>query len=345
MNAPAPGLASLANLDYWRASPQADDLRLGYKEWTHFSVLGPDFDLILNLSFAARRSRTAEPRLLVLFGDAGDRWDGEFVDVPLDEVEIVAGGADARMGAASARFVGGRYRIKADLPRRGLKLDFELVPQARPLLGNAIRLSDDEIINWVVVPHLRATGEICSGGRTYVAREAPAYHDRNWGFFNWGGDYAWEWATLVPDAASDPTLVFSRMSDRARGLTFAQSLMLWVDGQPSRRFYGRDLAVSHAGTLRPRKVFRLPRFTGLLGSGRAADVPARLHVAARGYGDALDIDIDLERFGQIIAPNDNWPGLTALSEAGGRFCAQGTVAGRRLSFAGRVQVEFKHAAT
>ena len=343
MNAPA--FASLASLDYWRASPQADDLALGYKEWSHFSVLGPDFDLILNLSFAARRSRKAEPRLLILFGDAQDRWDGEFMDVPLAGVEIAAGAADAVMGAASAKLVGGRYRIKADLPRRGLKLDFELTPQARPLFGNAIRLSDQEAINWVVVPHLRATGEIQSGGRTYVANQAPAYHDRNWGLFNWGGDYAWEWATLVPDSADDPTLVYSRMSDRARGLTFAQSLMLWMHGQPSRRFYGRDLTVSQAGALRPLRVFRLPRFTALIGSGRAADVPARLHVVTRGYGDALDIDMDIERFGQIVAPNDSWPGLTALSEAGGRFRAQGIVAGRRLDFSGRVQVEFKHAAT
>jgi hypothetical protein len=92
-------------------------------------------------------------------------------------------------------------------------------------------------------------------------------------------------------------------------------------------------------------VFRLPRFAGLIGSGRAADVPERLHIATRGYGDELDIDVDLERFGQIVAPNDRWPGLTALSEAAGRFRAQGTVAGRRLDFSGRVQVEFKHAAT
>ena len=343
MNAPAP--SSLASLDYWRASPHADDLTLGYKEWSHFSVLGPDFDLLLNLSFAARRSARAEPRLLILFGDNQDRWDGEFADVGLADVEIAAGAADVRMGPASARLVGGRYRIRADLPKRGIKLDFELTPQARPLFGNAIRLSDDEIINWVVVPHLRATGEIQSGGRTYVASDAPAYHDRNWGFFNWGGDYAWEWATLVPDSASDPALVYSRMSDRARGLTFAQSLTIWIDGVASRRFYGRDLAVSHAGTLRPPRVFRLPRFTGLIGSGRAADVPAHLHIVTRGFGDALDIDIDLDRFGQIVAPNDRWPGLTALSEAAGRFRAQGKVAGGRLDFKGRVQVEFKHAAT
>ena len=342
MNAPA--FASLASLDYWRVSPTAQALTPGYKEWTHFSVLGADFDLILNLSLAARRG-PPETRLLILFGDAQDRWDGDFLDVPLADVEVAAGAPDARFGAARATLSGGRYRIQAELARRGLKLDFELSPVARPLFGNAIRLSESESINWVVVPHLRASGRIEAGGRVYVAKDAPAYHDRNWGHFEWGGDFAWEWATLAPDEADAPTLVYSRMSDRARGVTFAQSLMLWVEGQPARRFYGRDLSVTQAGSLRPPRVFRLPRFTGLIGSGRAADVPAQLSVAARAFGDTLDVEIDLDRFGQILAPNDHWRGLTALSEAGGRFRARGTVGGRGLDFTGRVQVEFKHAAT
>jgi hypothetical protein len=336
MSAPAPPLGMI---DFWRASP-ADALPDGYKEWSHFSILAPDFDLIINLSFSG-----ALPRFVVLFSDAKDRWDGDVAHIPLTDVAISPGGADATLGPVSARLIGGRYCIEADLPRRGLRLRFDLTPRARALAGNAIRLSDTDAFNWVVVPHLRATGEILSGGRRYAAIDAPAYHDRNWGVFEWGGDFAWEWATLVPDDADGPALVYSRVSDRARAATLSQSLILWRGGRPVRRFYGRDLTVSLSGALKPAQVFRLPRFAGLIGSGRAADVPRRLSVAARGYGDALDIDIDLARFGQLVAPNDRRPGLTALSEAGGRFRARGRIGGELVSFAGRAQAEFKHAAT
>ena len=337
MNAPAP--PPLAAVDFWRASP-TDDLPNGYKEWSHFSILAPDFDLIVNLSFAG-----ASPRFIVLFSDAQDRWNGDVAHVPLVDARITPGGADATLGPVSARLVDGRYRIEADLPRRDLHLTFDLTPQARPLAGNTIRLSDTNAFNWVVVPHLRATGELHSGGRRYAVLDAPAYHDRNFGVFEWGGDFAWEWAALAPDAADAPALVYSRMSNRARGLTLSQSLILWRDGRPCRRFYGRDLTVALSGALRQENVFRLPRFAALIGSGRSADVPRRLDIAARGYGDALDIDIDLARFGQLVAPNDKWPGLTALSEASGRFHAQGRIGGEAVSFAGRVQAEFKHAAT
>jgi len=346
MNAHALPHPPLTRVDYWRASPLAEDLAPGYKEWSHFSVLAPDFDLIFNLSFVRdAHSNSATARLLVLFGDDQDRWDGEFAAIALKDVRISPGSSDATLGPASARLAGGRYRIEADLPKRDLYLAFDLEPQARALAGNAIRLSDDDRLNWVVAPHLRATGEVRSGGRRYVAHNAPAYHDRNWGQFVWGGDYTWEWATLVPDDETAPALVYSRMANRARGVTLSQSLILWRDGRLRRRFYGRDLTVTSSGALRPQQVFRLPRFTGLIGSGRAADVPRHLSVAARGYGETLDLEIELERFGQVVAPNDQWPGLTALSEAGGRFRAEGLLDGKPVSFAGRVQVEFKHAAT
>lgn len=337
MNAAVP--PPLAAVDFWRASPGEDPAR-GYKEWSHFSIMAPDFDLIVNLSFAGDK-----PRFIVMFNDTQGRWDGEVGAVALADVRITPGTPDATIGPVSVRLVDGRYRIQADLPKRDLRLAFDLTPRARALVGAEIRLSASDAFNWVVVPHLRASGEIFASGRRYVAIDAPAYHDRNFGVFEWGGDFAWEWATLVPEEASGPALVYSRLSDRARGVTLSQSLILWRDGRPCRRFYGRDLTVALSGALRPHKVFRLPRFAGLIGSGRAADVPRRLDIEARGYGDALDIEIELAQFGQLIAPNDRWPGLTALSEAGGRFRARGRIGGEPISFSGRAQAEFKHAAT
>ena len=345
MNAPAFRPPPIARVDFWRASPHDRDLAPGYKEWSHFSILAPHFDLVFNLSFVRDpASERVTPRVIVLFGDDEDRWDGDFINVPLAEAVVAPGAPDAALGPAFSRLRDGRYCIEAHVPRRDLHLAFDLEPKARALSGYAVRLCEGEALHWVCVPHLRASGFVRAGGRLYETRDAPAYHDRNWGAFAWGGDYAWEWATLVPDDPAMPALVFSRMSDRARGLTLSQSLMIWRDGKPSRRYYGRDLKVSLEGALRPARVFRLPRFTGLLGSGTAADVPRRLRIAARAYGDSLDIEIDLERFGQILAPNDQWPGLTALSEAGGRFALKGHFDGRPLAFTGRTQAEFKHAA-
>ena len=108
-------------------------------------------------------------------------------------------------------------------------------------------------------------------GRQYRVVDAPAYHDRNWDSSLRGGGYAREWATILPEDATQPwCLVYSRIANRNRGVTLSQSLIVWRRAFPLRKFYGRDLAVVHEGLLRRDRVLRLPRAAALLLHGSAA---------------------------------------------------------------------------
>jgi hypothetical protein len=333
--------------DYWHMAPYSRHTRPGFKEWSHFSVIGADFDLLVNFSLMAgsKRAKTQmTPRLTLLFSAADGSWDGDVESFSLADTTIFEGLPGATLGRNSTRFDDRRYRVEAALSTRDICVALDLHPMTRPVIANNVRLSDAESVRWMVVPHLRAVGEVTVAGRRYPVADAPAYHDRNWGRFAWGGAYAWEWATILPLSAHQPwCLVYSRIGNRHRGATLSQSLILWRREFPSRKFYGRDLSIAHQGVLRRERVLRLPRVASLLIPGTAADVPRHIVVSARGYGDEVTLRMSFDDFAQVVVPNDRWPGFTMLCEIKGRAEVAGRVGDERFASEARVQAELNHA--
>lgn len=342
-----PEPAVFAAADYWRHTPSR--MSDGDKEWSHFSVLAPDFDLLANFSLTARRGRSggvlASPRVTFLFRGAGGAWDGDVESFSVEQTAISEGSPNAAMGDNGAWFEDGRYRIRIHSATRKAKVALELTPVAPPLLAHNVRLSGEDAFSWTVVPRLNADGEVIAGGGRHRVRGAPAYHDRNWGRFAWGGDYAWEWATIVPPDADQPCcLVYSRITDRLQSATVSQSLILWRGNRLWRKFYGRDLQVECRGVLRRERPLRIPRVVSLAIPGSSACAPRELLVAARAYGDALSLRMTFDDFAEIVFPTDRWPGMTVLSEMRGRANVSGRVGEERLDFKARVQAEINHAA-
>jgi hypothetical protein len=339
--------AAIARADCWRSA--AAGLAGGGKEWTHFSVMAPQFDLIANFNLTARIDEegetTASPRLALLFRAAGGVWDGDAPGFRLEDTSIAEGSPDVEMGANSVRFVAGRYRLKIDLPARAISADLELRPIAFPVVANNIPLSASDTFSWAVVPRLLASGTVAACGRRYEIRDAPAYHDRNWGRFAWGGGCAWEWATIIPADAQEPwSLVFSRITDRGQAKVLSQSLMAWRGDRLVRKFYGPDLKIERRGVLRLVRPLRIPRVAALALPGSAADAPRHLDVAAAAYSDELHIQLTFDGFAQVVFPNDRFPGLTALSESPGRARVTGRIGDAAVDFEARALAEFNHAA-
>jgi hypothetical protein len=338
--------AAIARADCWRSSPAS--LVGSSKEWTHFSVMAPQFDLIANFNLTARTGErgetTASPRLALLFRDAAD-WDGDAPGFSLEDTSIEEGSPDVVMGANSVRFVAGRYRLNIDLPARMISADLELRPTAFPVVANNIPLSASDTFSWAVVPRLLASGTVTARGRHYGVRDAPAYHDRNWGRFAWGGGCAWEWATIIPADPQQPwSLVFSRITDRRQAKVLSQSLMAWRGDRLMRKFYGPDLKVERRSALRLVRPLRIPHVAALALPGSAADVPRHLDVTAAAYTDELHLQLTFDGFAQVVFPNDRFPGLTALSECPGHARVSGRIGDAAVDFEARAHAEFNHAA-
>lgn len=333
--------------DYWRGSPFTAGGPAGNKEWLHFCVRGSGVELLVNFSVVDDMRHIAAPgnefaRLTVLSRDEGGAWDGDVELYPPSDVEVESGGMAMTFGRSSVAYRDGLYRLSLNMRTREISAELTLRPLVQPAVSNNIRMDAGTPINWALIPRLEVDGWIELKGHRSQIQGGLGYHDHNWGLFEWGRDFAWEWAYALPSlAASRWTVVFVRLNNRAHTRTYMQGLFLWQGSQPVRVFRGSEMAVRHDGLLPPRRWLKIPRAMALVEPGTAADVPATVHVHARGRGDEVEMRFDAEDLAQVIIPNDtDVDGVTIINEVTGHLVLHGNVGGTSVHLDGHGMFEF-----
>ena len=183
----------------------------GFKEWYHFVVHRSGGRILINFSLTTKRPHGLasadtprhSDRASTSAGPAIERFDNSELDVSADlSVLTIAGN---RM---TVRPDG--YRVVIDLPGHDIRGESDLTSVSRPFCINNQPVGDGRV-SWLFVPRLRADGWVRIGGREIRLEGDAAYHDHNWGRFQWGGDFGWTWGTILPSEPDDPwSLVFQR---------------------------------------------------------------------------------------------------------------------------------------
>jgi hypothetical protein len=266
-------------------------------------------------------------------------WRGFVRAFPAEIVRARRGEIDLRFGASSLRYGAGAFALS--VMDRQLRLSAVLVPRVWATMSH-LGLGDRGALEWVVVPHLEATGWAEVDGVRARLDRAAAYHDHNWGEFSWGSGLAWEWGfVLPPDGAARWALVFSRILDGASARTSSQGLLVWQGADHVRTFSDGELEITRAGTHREERLLTLPPACALLAPGAASGVPAELTLHAAGLGDALEVSFTTERFARLAIPSEDDPfGCVLLNEAEGRATVSGEIDGARVAFQAPAVVEF-----
>jgi hypothetical protein len=351
MNLPQPTQTSIRRAIEWGDWIRGSTFRLsdafGAKEWLHFCISSNQVDLLVNFSFSddTRPAAAAEAQLVTLVCVVRtDGWEGDVEQFDARDVQVRLDGVSLRFGDNSVRYEGGVFRISIRLASRPVEIDLALQPIALPSLVNDIQLSDGPPWHWFVAPHLLATGSMVVGGRRHEIRDVPAYHDHNWGYFPWGGDFAWTWGYgHVTDADETWTVTFDRLTNRARTVDRTRGILLWKGARQQRVFDSRHIVLREEGRPRGREpAFKLPRSLALLAQGDAYDIPAKVYVTARSGGDALDFEFAPLRICQILVPHDNGLGLTTINEVTGEITLEGKTHGDSVKGRGRATFEFVH---
>jgi hypothetical protein len=336
--------------DFWRM-PRDRFRSAKYKEWSHFCVLAEKINVIVNFSLMARGAssdgETSEiPRVAILVRQSDGTWNGDVAQFSAESATTGDRATDLTIGNNCMRFYQGAYRVDAELECAKLSMRLCFYPVTRPAIASSVRLSGHERMRWLVVPRLIAGGELRVAGRDFAIQGAAGYHDRNWGKFSWGGDYSWEWATILPASLSIPwTLIYMRISDGGRNRVFSQGLMVWRRDRSARVFHGADMLVRQSGLLKQKQVLRVPRIVNLMVPGEARSIPRIIEIDGRAWADHITLKLRLEDFAEIGVPNDNPNGLTLLSEATGRAEVTGRIGGESFDFLGNLLVEFNHGTT
>lgn len=316
-------LAGMTRADWFRRDPDGPRARGRYTEWMHFCVLAEQLQILVNLSLHSRPGQPLEPRLLVAVHQDG--WAADIEEFKPRQVDIRAGRFDAAVGDTRLSLRADGYHLRVRSERLGARIDLHLVPEAPVLLAPNASLPGGSTLSWLAAPRLRATGTVEYRGKILRLSGTPAYHDHNWGAFDWGADFAWDWGFALPESQPGSGLLFLRMMDRARHRVLCQGAWVWRDGRLVRAFRGDSVRFTSLGTVRAPHLCVAPRQLSSAVRGEATGVPRTFELEAAFGADDLRVTLTPEAPLRLIAPSEQ--DVTVVHESIGRVEVDGCIAG------------------
>lgn len=336
MNLPALNLGETL-----RPPSPLDPTAPAYKDWFHLNFADPETGTIglLNVSLHGSpwdpRSRAMG---VVLVHSPQLGWQSHveilaYSGANLSESAIalhdVALAIDRPRATIHASSIGADNRFHARLRAEAVSqpIDFE---QEMPLGAGWI--------SWLLVSNLRLSGEWTIHDHRNVLKNAPAYHDHNWGRWHWGDDFGWEWGCFLT-GSSDLSMVFARTTDRAhraRGKPF----LVAEAGSSRRCFLPENIEVSFAGSF-DSPLHRVPGAMAALHQEMSEPaLPARFTIHALQGPDELAISFAARAAAQFIAADPAVRGYSFIHELVGEYQVSGSLRGAPLKSTGFAVFEY-----
>ena len=242
-------------------------------------------------------------------------------EVPAGSVSFDTTRADLAIGGSSVRQRDGSYvlAVRARGPGGGLRMDLLVRPLPNRYFP-PVELRDREFVSGYVVPALAASasGRICLGSQCVAVKEAPAYHDHNWGVWR---DVTWEWGAA---RGSGLSLLYG-------GVYGPERTGLAANTQVTSPFF-----LTLVDSLGVRQVLR---FDGIDYQGRSpaagrtgSTAPDRFRILATRGGDTVRLSVDVDH---ALASD-----MAATSfrryflQMRGRFRLEGELAGEAIADSG-----------
>jgi hypothetical protein len=179
-------------LDHFHLPPHPDS---AWGEWHYFNLLTSPkewWHLTYLVGGEVPDGRWGG-RVLVTHHARDGRSERFTVEAHAAGVSFDTAGADVTIGGSSVRQRDGSYllAVRARGQVDALRMDLHLQPLPNRYFP-PVELRDRAFVSGYVVPALAASasGRICLGAHCVDLRDAPAYHDHNWGVWR---DVTWEW--------------------------------------------------------------------------------------------------------------------------------------------------------
>jgi hypothetical protein len=312
-----------------------------YKDWFHLNFADPETGTIglLNVSLHGSpwdpRSRAMG---LVLVHSPKSGWQSHveimaYSGANLSESAIalhdIALAVDRPRGTIHASSLGASNRFHARLRAEAASqpIDFE---QEMPLGSGWI--------SWYLVSNLHLNGEWTFHGRRTLLKNAPAYHDHNWGRWHWGDDFGWEWGCFLK-GASDLSIVFARTTDRAHR-SWEEPYLIAEVNSTRRCFLPENIEVEFEGRF-DSQLHRIPGAMATLHQEMAEPrLPAGVTIHAQQGADELAISFAARAGAQFIAADPALRGYSFIHEMVGEYRVSGTLRGAHLDDHGSAVFEY-----
>ncbi|MEM7468270.1 MAG: hypothetical protein AAF387_15475 [Pseudomonadota bacterium] len=322
--------------DYWRGATQARTQNrhlIPFKEWQHFVIFSDQWILVFNLNIDEVGENPDKPmkaRVITIFSTA--EWRGQ-VD-RCRSFRVKRGEIDASFESAGMAWRDGKYEIWQ--PNGPLKLAVSLQPESIPSLTHNIPLGKGSHLSWCLVPRLRASGWVEIDNRKFTFENRLAYHDHNWGRFQWGGDFSWEWGCAMPSDIESPwAIVYARMNSQSRNAVTATSLFLLENGNHLRYFRNAEVDFLSGASKNRHIAGRIPAAAAMLTPDDDLDVADQTVITAKRGNEWLRLDVAAGTRGQVLVPSDvDYCKVVRMNEASTVVNVEGRCAGRDIRFSG-----------
>jgi hypothetical protein len=330
--------------DTLRPPSPIDSSAPAYKDWFHLNFADPLSGTIglINLSLHGapwdERSR-ALGTILIHSSDTG--WASYVENLGYSEANLgssvvalrdVALAIDERAGVihASASGFSNPFhgRISAELGSEPMDLE-----QRMPLGSGWI--------SWCLVQNMSLSGEWSINDRPTTLIKVPAYHDHNWGRWNWGDDFGWEFGCFLrdPHNLDSPSLVFACTTDRShqhRGMPF----LLADSGSARRRFSAENIKLELGGQF-DLPLHRIPGAMAALHPEMAEPrLPRTVEIRALQGSDYVSIFFIARAAAQFVTADPGIRGYSFIHEMVGEYVCSGKLLG--LPFAGKGYAVFEY---
>ncbi len=311
--------------DFWRW-PAVTNLS-SYKEWHHFIVTTDDLCLLINFSFANGALR------LIVMGTAYG-WTGVVEHHRWADAEL-RNGTELRVGGHRLSIADDRYELEVRTPEITLELVFR--PRAQPMVAREHPIGGGRRLSWLICPLMAVDGWVDTTTTRHAVASAVGYHDHNWGSFDWGDDFVWEWGIVYPeDPRGDWAAVFSSLMNKARTLTTLEQVLVWHRGDNRLALANGDLEVETMGRRSVAHAWTLPPVMRLVAPGAYGDVPHHLRVHGQRGRDRLELDLDFVDHARLVVPSEREPlGVVSIHECIARGTLSAVVGGEQFGGAAR----------
>jgi hypothetical protein len=337
----------LALLDRPHTPPPGHPELARYKEWWHLNVIDEahDLDLIVNLSLAGDLHIPGKGRAygIVLAHRAKQGWAHDIIlaDGLVPQIERQA--LNLSLGTITLRPVESALRLAiADAPDRKVAAMLDFHPRTEPTMIWRNTPIGQGHINWLLVPSLDVSGWIDVAGQRYDVVNARGYHDHNWGHWQWGDNFGWDWgfAAAFHDFDGETlSLVYDRTTENRGERTIEHSLAVWAGSEMICFFARRHIHLHRRGTFAG-LVRRIPGVAALIAPAQPCSVPAEIVITAREANNWMTARYCPDAAIQIGVPSEMGNGLIELNETFGSLEIAGSVAGRVFSTHRRACFEF-----
>lgn len=332
----------LAATDFLRTPVLAAVDPAGFKEWHHFVIHGRDCHVLINFSLAARSSADGPditPRVVVIAHD--ERWTGTVETYDVNAFDVSGDLTDLAVGGNRMTMDGDGYHVRVDLP--GIAGHVHFTPTSQPFVVNNQPVGQGRMC-WLFVPRLQADGSLTIGEHEHDFDAEYAYHDHNWGRFQWGDDFGWTWGTILPtENDAKWSMVFLQMTDRRRLRFLSQALYVWYDQRPAAIFRHAAVTVRSHGRFRRPADCTLPPPMRLLIDGQVPGAPDRLEIDAARGEDTVHVEFRPSSLARLAHPSDvALDRVTVLCETAGTAEIRGRIAGRTVDVTADAIFEFLH---